>query len=241
MHNIWNIFKLGIVSLVWLGSVEVMWADTLGAESFFINGDSIIAENAHQLADIYGAAAIQVREQDPELARTYRRKARQARRAARRHGHLQFVTAQKLIKLQAKYPDLANQMRRLRTEHGGRVQVMVTSYFRSPDDWTMGKTLTAYDQSRTHGLRLFTSRIVFKDLILLERQDEVIHISLASDAQLSTFRHELGHAAYAIAESEAYYHYLKELLVSNKVHHGHTHHDLSGVWAEEYEALGLAD
>ncbi|MEO1450165.1 MAG: hypothetical protein AAFV07_11595 [Bacteroidota bacterium] len=210
------------------------------AAPVFFNGDSVIAENASQLARIYTEAA-QARDIDCKTVRHYRTMARRARRAARLHGHLQFVTRDKIARLIQQNPELYRKFQNLRTQDGALVRIMITSYFRSPDDILIGKTHTAYDQRTGYGIRLFSPRIAHKGLLLQERLDNVMHISLAVDAGIPTLRHELGHAAYAIRKSRAYYHYIKHYVAHQDRYDGHGHHDHGGKEAYHFETMEEAE
>lgn len=210
-------------------------ADTLSMDQVIFNGDTELARNARALVKIYDEAAVQVSDSDPAKAAQYRKRARQARRKARQHEHLQYITQHKIDKLGQEYPGLITYLAAIQTEAGAQVRIMLTSYFRSPGDPVSGMTHTSYDRSPVYGLRLFAPRIQYKNFILLERQDNVIHISTAVDSQLNTLRHELGHAAYAIKQSHTYYQYLIGLGKRHKCYDGHRHDDQSGYLAHEFE------
>lgn len=209
--------------------------ETSHIDNILINADAIRRDNSLKYLQVFEEALDRLNRLDKQTYKEVRKKYRSAKALYRKYSFLAEETDKKIHLLKKNSPELLKQLSTIQHSSADKVVAYLGSKVRFSSKESLGDTHIRFNVAKktpTLSLALESEQ----GLLLLPPQDNVIKITLATDAMLPDCNHELGHYAYVVVQPDTYYHFLKEGKASAHGD-GHSHGDPSGKWAMEFESM----
>lgn len=204
-------------------------------DNILINADAIRRDNSLKYLHVFEDALNRLNSLDKQVYKEVRKKYRSAKALYRKYSFLAKETDKKIRLLKKSSPEILEQLSTIQPTSTDKVVAYLGSKVRFSSKESLGDTHIRFNAAKRSPIPSLALELE-QGLILLPPQDNVIKITLATDATLPDCNHELGHYAYVVFQPDSYFHFLSKGKVS--MHgDGHSHGDPSGKWALEFESM----